>query len=113
MFREPVGNLKYKFIVPGSVYNNCLWDWDSWLTPYFDRLETFIGYYIKNCRHESGLYYWFNDSAIGVDNDPCTFYRSDNSYASVFLNCMMYKELDAVKELAAGLGYDDKIENIL
>ena len=32
MFREPAGNLKYKFIVPGSVYNNTLWDWDSWLT---------------------------------------------------------------------------------
>ena len=32
MFREPTGNLKYKFIVPGSVYNNTLWDWDSWLT---------------------------------------------------------------------------------
>ena len=33
MFREPAGNLQHKFIVPGSArYNNCLWDWDSWLT---------------------------------------------------------------------------------
>ena len=32
MFREPKENLEYKFIVPGSVYNNTLWDWDSWLT---------------------------------------------------------------------------------
>lgn len=32
MFREPDGNLKHKFIVPGSVYANSLWDWDSWLT---------------------------------------------------------------------------------
>ena len=32
MFREPAGQLKYKFIVPGSTYSNCLWDWDSWLT---------------------------------------------------------------------------------
>ena len=32
MFREPEGNLKYRFIVPGSCYSNCLWDWDSWLT---------------------------------------------------------------------------------
>ena len=32
MLREPAGNLKHKFIVPGSVYNNTLWDWDSWLT---------------------------------------------------------------------------------
>ena len=32
MFRETKENLEYKFIVPGSVYNNTLWDWDSWLT---------------------------------------------------------------------------------
>ena len=30
MFREPAGNLEYKFIVLGSIYNNTLWD--SWLT---------------------------------------------------------------------------------
>ncbi len=32
MFREPSGFLTYKFIVPGSVYSDSLWDWDSWLT---------------------------------------------------------------------------------
>ena len=32
MFRELEGNLRYKFIVPGSCYHNELWDWDSWLT---------------------------------------------------------------------------------
>ena len=30
--REPSGFLHYKFIVPGSVYSDSLWDWDSWLT---------------------------------------------------------------------------------
>ena len=31
MFREPKGELKYSFIVPGSSqYENVLWDWDSW-----------------------------------------------------------------------------------
>ena len=186
MFRKPAGNLKYKYIVPGSVYNDCLWDWDSWLTnialrkigtsaeleeyekgcilnflenmdvdgrmpifitpdmkypvasdgsnqnihkpclvqhalfvcrengdfgwlaPYFDKLETFVGFYIENCRHESGLFFWLNDNAIGVDNDPCTFYRPDNSSASVYLNCMMYKELEALAEIASELGFDDK-----
>lgn len=186
MFRQPSGNLRYKYIVPGSVYDDCLWDWDSWLTnialrkiaadnelkeyekgcilnfienmyptgampifithnskypdikdcetqnihkpclaqhalficsqnkdfkwlePYFDKIETFVGFYINNCRHESGLYFWLNDNAIGVDNDPCTFYRPDRSSASVYLNCMMYKELQAVSELAAVFGYDDK-----
>ena len=33
MTREPEGFLKYSYIVPGSqYYNDCLWDWDSWLT---------------------------------------------------------------------------------
>lgn len=31
-FREPVGNLKYPFLVPGASYKHQLWDWDSWLT---------------------------------------------------------------------------------
>ena len=30
--REPAGYLKHPFIVPGAVYSNQLWDWDSWLT---------------------------------------------------------------------------------
>lgn len=186
MFRQPGGYLKHKYIVPGSVYNDCLWDWDSWLTnlalrkigtgadleeyekgcilnflentdddgktpifitpiqkypdfdesenqnihkpclaqhalfvcrqnggfewlrDYFDRFEKHLGFYEQNCKHESGLYYWLNDNAIGVDNDPCTFYRPDKSSASVYLNCMMYKELEAVAVIAEELGFDDK-----
>ena len=32
ILREPGGQLKHKFIVPGAVYSKTLWDWDSWLT---------------------------------------------------------------------------------
>ena len=32
ILREPGGQLKHKFIVPGAVYAKTLWDWDSWLT---------------------------------------------------------------------------------
>lgn len=183
MFREPDGIIKHPFIVPGSCYNNCLWDWDSWLTnialrqfatddiseyergcilnflehmdeqgripivilpdrtmpefsaqtgtnlhkpclaqhaafivrqagdaewlrPYFDRLLRFVRYYYENCRHATGLYFWINDFAIGVDNDPCTFYRPERSSASIFLNCMMYRELKAVCFLGELLGAD-------
>lgn len=184
MFRQPAGRLQYKFIVPGSCYDNCLWDWDSWLTnvalrqfvmqdiaeyergcvlnflehtdpdgripivilpdavmpdlsaakatnihkpclaqhaaflvkndgadagwlrPYFDRLLRFVRYYYEHCRHQTGLYFWFDDFAIGVDNDPCTFYRPDKSSASIFLNCMMYRELEAVCFLGERLGVD-------
>jgi len=178
MLREPRGILEYKFIVPGSCYNNELWDWDSWLTDvalrqmvgteeigeyekgcilnflshidkdgripivispqqcgfdfvnkeetnvhkpmlvqhalfvceqtgdfdwlweYFDQLELYIYFYFDRCLHESGLFYWIDDCAIGVDTDPCTFYRPDKSSASIFLNCLMYQELLAMKSLA-------------
>lgn len=184
MFREPEGGLKHKFIVPGSCYDNCLWDWDSWLTDvalhqfvtediseyekgcvrnflehtdaqgripivilpdstmpeffdgqmtnihkpclaqhaafivknhdndaewlrlYYERLFKFVRYYYENCRHTTGLYFWINDYAIGVDNDPCTFYRPNRSSASIFLNCMMYRELMAVCFLGNRLGVD-------
>lgn len=182
MLREPNGYLKYKYIVPGSVYSDSLWDWDSWLTNialrkistqkdleeyekgcilnFFDSidemkrmpicimpdrtipdfetgenqnvhkpclaqhalficnqnnsfewlsekfygLEKYIDFYFENCKHETGLFYWLDDSAIGVDNDPCTFFRPDRSSASVYLNCMMYKELEAISLIAKNLG---------
>lgn len=183
MFREPKGNLKYKFIVPGSVYHSCLWDWDSWLTnvalrqfvkedvseyergcilnfldnmdvdgripifiepetrypdvftnkqtnihkpclaqhaaflvkndhgdaewlrTHFSKLCIFVDCYMENFRHKSGLYFWHDDWAIGVDNDPSTFYRPEKSSASIFLNCLMYKELEAVCYLGEILGW--------
>ncbi len=54
---------------------------------------------------------------IGVDNDPCTFYRPDRSSASVYLNCLMYKELKAMSFIMRGLKldgikYDREAENL-
>lgn len=184
MFREPDGGLIFKFIVPGSVYNNTLWDWDSWLTnialsqfvkedikeyeigcilnalnimdskgripiyitpkftseeyekwgetnihkpclaqhaafiikkyedaewirPHFDKICRFIDYYMLKCRHEAtGLYFWIDDMAIGVDNDPSTFYRPYRSSGSILLNCFMYKELEALCYIGDLLGFD-------
>lgn len=196
MFREPNGGLEFKFIVPGSVYNNTLWDWDSWLTnialsqfvkedikeyeigcilnalnmmdskgripiyitpsftrenyekwgetnihkpclaqhaafivekygdaewlsPHFDDLCRFIDYYMLKCRHEAtGLYFWITDMAIGVDNDPATFYRPARSSGSILLNCFMYKELLALCHIGDKLGrdvskYKAEAENLL
>lgn len=184
MFREPAGFLKYKFIVPGSVYSDSLWDWDSWLTdialdkicageelfeyekgcvlnfceyvdgrgqmpitvmpnvinpsfgeketnihkpclaihalfisrknksfewlkPVYSKIESYIQFYLKNCRHETGLFFWIDDYAIGVDNDPCTFYRPKKSSLSIYLNCMMYKEFNAIAEISGKLGREE------
>ncbi len=69
----------------------------EWIRPYLKPLTAFVDYYIESCRHnETGLYFWLMDNAIGVDNDPCTFYRPQNSSASIYLNCFMYKELKAM-----------------
>ena len=183
--RDPSGILKYKFIVPGSVYSDELWDWDSWLTdiaispflssddqidyekgcvlnfldktdsigrapilinpkganpPFTDKIDTnvhkpclaqhalfvcqqngdyewlrdkfsdlvrFVDFYHTHCRHESGLYFWLNDVAIGIDNDPCVFYRPEKSSATIYLNCLMYKEISAVSSIAESLGLAD------
>ena len=68
----------------------------EWLRPYFGDLLRFVDYYMQNFRHENGIYFWHDDGAIGVDNDPSTFYRPVDSSGSIYLNCLMYKELEAV-----------------
>ena len=32
LMRQPLGELKHPYIVPGIGYGDQLWDWDSWLT---------------------------------------------------------------------------------
>jgi len=52
----------------------------EWIRPYLPKLELFLQYYKKEMYHEkTGLYFWLDDRAIGVDNDPCTFYRPNES----------------------------------
>jgi len=81
----------------------------AWLQPYFDRLQAFIRNYHDHRRHaDTGLYYWQDDLAIGVDNDPSTFFRPKGSSASIFLNCLMYKELRAMGYLAERLSLNDE-----
>ena len=80
----------------------------EWLRGSFSKLERFVGFYYEHCRHESGLFFWLNDVAVGIDNDPCVFYRPENSSASIYLNCLMYKEVLAMSEIAQRLGLAEK-----
>ena len=82
----------------------------EWLSEIYPKLDKFLAYYENNAKHESGLYYFFDDFAIGVDNDPCTFYRPDNSSASIFLNSLMYVELGAMSYLASLIGNNERVE---
>lgn len=73
----------------------------EWLRDDFYTLQAFVDKYLNFHRHkETGLLYWETDEAIGVDNDPSTFYRPHESSGSIFLNSLMYKELLAMKYLA-------------
>lgn len=80
----------------------------EWLRGKYECIERYLGWYERFCYHESGLYVWLDDFAIGVDNDPCTFYRPPKSSASIYLNCLMYMELLATAKLGKLLGMSEK-----
>lgn len=76
----------------------------EWLREDFYKLQSFVNKYWNYHRNKAtGLIYWENDVAIGVDNDPSTFFRPDESSGSIFLNSLMYKELQAMEYLAQRL----------
>ncbi len=73
----------------------------EWLREYFFNLQAFVNNYKAHHRNKAtGLYYWQTDVAIGVDNDPCTFFRPAKSSGSIYLNSLMYKELLAMVYLS-------------
>lgn len=80
----------------------------EWLREDFYTLQAFVSKYLNFHRHKAtGLLYWETDEAIGVDNDPSTFYRPHESSGSIFLNALMYKELEAIAYLADCLRLPD------
>lgn len=80
-----------------------------WLRPLYSKFARYLQYYREHCLHESGLFYFVDDTCIGVDNDPCTYFRPKRSSASVFLNCLMYQELLAMAELSERMGFDSAV----
>jgi putative isomerase len=77
----------------------------EWLREHAFGLHAFLNNYRGHHRHAAtGLYFWQNDLAIGVDNDPCTYGRPPRSSASIYLNCLMYRELLAAEYISARLG---------
>jgi putative isomerase len=78
----------------------------DWLRERFYYLLTFLNNYRHHHRHACGLYFWQNDLMIGVDNDPCTYFRPPRSSGSIYLNCLMYREYEAAAYLAERLGLE-------
>lgn len=80
----------------------------EWLREDFYYLQAFESKYMNWHRDKAtGLLYWETDEAIGVDNDPSTFYRPHESSGSIFLNALMYKELLAMAYLSECLKLDE------
>ena len=76
----------------------------EWLRERFATLQAFVNRYKNHQRHPAtGLYFWNDDAAIGVDNDPSTFMRPPGSSGSIYLNCLMYRELLATVYLCERL----------
>lgn len=78
----------------------------EWLRERFLSLQCFLNAYRNHHRTPFGLYYWQTDLAIGVDNDPCVFYRPPGSCGAIYLNCLMYRELQAMAYLCDRLNLD-------
>ena len=58
----------------------------EWLRERMFQLQSFVNRYKNHQRHAAtGLYFWNDDTAIGVDNDPSTFMRPAKSSGSIFL----------------------------
>ncbi len=66
-------------------------------------LQKFVNSYRNHHKHDCGIYFWQDDSAVGVDNDPCSFDRPAKSCGSIYLNTLMYKELQALVYLCERL----------
>ncbi len=79
----------------------------EWLRDKFYYLLTFLNNYRNHHRHSCGLYFWQSDLMIGVDNDPCTYFRPPRSSGAIFLNCMMLKEIEAAIYLAQRLNLEE------
>ncbi len=75
----------------------------EWLREKMYFLLTFLNNYSSHHRHPCGLYFWQTDKMIGVDNDPCTYFRPHQSSGSIYLNCLMYVELQAAAFLCDSL----------
>lgn len=79
----------------------------AWLREDLMCLQYFVNNYRNHHRHACGLYFWQDDAAIGVDNDPCTFGRPPRSSGSIYLNCLMYRELLALVYLLELAGLEE------
>lgn len=79
----------------------------SWAEDFAEPLERYFNHYRMNYFCENaGLYVWHDDIMIGMDNDPASFGRPNDSTANIFLNTFMVQELSNYEKYLTALGCD-------
>lgn len=107
---EPYLNQKHKENIPMNMHKPFLCQQIilisgyikgyQWIRPWLFSLEKYFHAYDQiHYNHRCGLYVWVNDIMIGMDNDPTSFGRPNNSTANIFLNSFMVMELKAYADL--------------
>ena len=80
-------------------------DEDEWLRPVFGDLQRFLEAWLKHYRHgETGLLAWKAGCGVGVDNDPCSYFRPSGVCGSIYLNAVAVVEFRAAAWLARRFG---------
>ena len=69
-------------------------DWE-WTRTFVEPLERYFDCYQNYFNENCGLYVWHDDIMIGMDNDPASFGRPQDSTANIYLNSFMVMELAA------------------
>ncbi len=81
----------------------------SWAAEYAEGLAAYFRHYRENYFNENaGLYVWHDDIMIGMDNDPASFGRPQDSTANIFLNSFMVRELEAYEKYLKETEKDSK-----
>lgn len=82
----------------------------EWMRSHIEGLERYFAYYETYFNRNCGLYVWHDDIMIGMDNDPASFGRPQDSTANIFLNSFMVTELHAAAALERRLGRAEQEE---
>ncbi len=71
----------------------------DWAKSYAEAFRRYMDYYDTYFQPHSGLYVWHDDIMIGMDNDPASFGRPQDSTANIYLNAFMVRELESLEKL--------------
>lgn len=82
----------------------------SWAAEFAESLEKYFRHYRENYFNENAkLYVWHDDIMIGMDNDPASFGRPNDSTANIYLNSFMVQELFNYEKYLTKLGRDKRL----